>query len=331
MTRKKILLVGFFGWGNFGDELFLETHRQQLGEDYELIVANDLTKAPYFSRPVAEIVSEVDAVLIGGGDLINPVNVSGLYWCEEFLEKPVFVFGIGVPNTRRQKDSTIAYYRSFMQHENCKLVVARDVESYNWLESNLGLGDKLTWHPDPVCSYKRPAKRKSHEKTLGVVMREHRSLSQDMSPVQRLIEEARRMDYKVKHIVLANQELGRADYERAKIIASEGDEIVYTEDLNEMCAEISSLSALASIKFHGMIVAAMYGVPTIAMSVTPKNRNFLKMIDRSEMLQSYTHPELYKRLSWYPARISPQTRYWLLRGSRAGYELLKNEIAKAIA
>lgn len=327
MSKKKLLLVGFFGWGNFGDELFLETHRQQLGEEYELIVANDLTTAPYFSRPVDQIVDQVDAVVIGGGDLINPVNISGLYWREEYLRKPVFIFGIGVPNTSRTKPATLAYYRKFMQHENCKLVVARDVESYNWLSANLAPGEKLTWYPDPVCSYARPGKAVSREKTLGVVMREHRSLDQDMSKLRNLIDHAKSMDYRIKHLVLANKELGKKDLERAKLIAQPGEDIFYSESLTEMCTEISSLSALASIKFHGMVVAAMYGIPSIAMSVTPKNRNFLRMIEREEMLQSYTSENLYRHLSWFPAKIPNRTRYWLSKESKRGYAHLKDSLA----
>ncbi|MHA2789456.1 polysaccharide pyruvyl transferase family protein [Corynebacterium sp. S7] len=330
MKMKKILLVGYFGWGNFGDELFLEAHHQFLADEYELIVANDLLEAPYFSRPVEEIVSEVDAVLIGGGDLINPVNVSGLYWQEAFLEKPVFIFGIGVPNTSRQRTTTIDHYRKFMQHENCRLVVARDQESHDWIEKNLEPGDKLTWYPDPVCALNRPAKRTSKDKTLGVVMREHRSLDQDMGPLRDLINQAKSMDYKIKHLVLSNKSLGAADLTRAEIIREEDEELFVSEDLRELCAEVSSCDALASIKFHGMVVATMYGIPTIAMSVTPKNRNFLKMIERPEMLASYTNPELYKHLSYYPAKISGRVRYWLSRESTKGYEHLKSSIASAI-
>lgn len=328
--KKKILLVGFFGWGNFGDELFLETHKQQLGDEFELIVANDLTAAPYFSRPVQEIVDEVDAVLIGGGDLINPMNISGLYWCKEFLDKPVFVFGIGVPNTKRQKESTIEYYRDFMQHENCKLVVARDVESHDWLQKNLELDDKLEWYPDPVCSYSLPPRKVDEAKTLGVVMREHRSLDPNMDHLRKMIDTAKSLDYKIKHIVLSNKELGSADLDRAKLIAQDDEEIFYSEDLNEMCAEISSVSALASIKFHGMVVAAMYGVPSIAMSVTPKNRNFLRMIERPEMLQSYTSEKLYQHISRYPAKISNPTRLWLRRGSKSGYQKLRQAMHEVL-
>jgi len=328
--KKKIALIGYFGWGNFGDELFLKVHHQMLGQDYDLFTANDITKDPYFSFPISELVEKSDAFLIGGGDLLNPMRVSPLYWKMEYLEKPVFVYGLGVPKQAHQRQTVLNHYIKFMQHPNCKLVVARDIESYEWIKKNINPGDKLVWYPDPVCALNRPKPKICKEKTLGVVMREHRSLAADMQPVLDMIEEARSMGYKIKHLVLANMELGTGDLSRAKIIAKKGDEIFYSDSLDEMCSEIASCSMLATIKFHGLIVATMYGIPSIAMSVTPKNRNFLKMIERPEMLTSYTDPKLKDRLTMYPAPIHQLVRGNLFRRATDGYKVLKKELSKAI-
>lgn len=323
----RIGLVGYFGWGNFGDELFIEAHRQYLGSEHELVVANDLLDEPYFSRPVSELVEEFDAILIGGGDLINPARVSKLYWDMAWLRKPVFVFGIGVPRQTMKRENVLSHYREFMNHPNCKLVVARDVESYNWINEVVGCGDKLHWYPDPVCALDRPEPVSSDEKILGVVMREHRSLSDDLSHLRVMIDEAKKLDYKVHHLVLSNMKLGAADLNRARSIAQPDEEVFASENLSELCVRISECSQLATIKFHGMVVAAMYGIPSIAMSVTPKNKNFLKMIERPELLSSYTDPGLYRHLSYYPARIPQLVRGNLYRRAKAGYSLLSERIS----
>lgn len=323
-------MVGYFGWGNFGDELFLKAHRQHLGKDYELVVANDLLSAPYFSKPVEELVKDFDGVLIGGGDLLNPLRVSDLYWDMAWLNKPTFIYGLGVPRASFRRENVIAKYKKFVQHDNCKLIVARDVESYEWIKQNLEPGDKLKWYPDPVCALDRPTATPPKEKTLGVVMREHRSLDQDMSHVRKLIDQAKAMDYKIKHLVLATKSLGEGDLKRAQIVAEDGEEIIHSESLDELCTAISSVSALATIKFHGLVVATMYGVPAVAMSVTPKNRNFLRMIERSEMLVSYTDSNLHKHLSHYPARIHQRVRGGLYREAREGYRVLKETMAQHI-
>ncbi|GEK79692.1 polysaccharide pyruvyl transferase family protein [Agrococcus baldri] len=324
---KRIGMVGYFGWGNFGDELFLKVHRQQLGETYDLKVVHDLQQEPYHSRPLAEVVEDYDAFLIGGGDLLNPLRVSGLYWQMEYLKKPVFIYGLGVPNQPYRRENVLDVYREFFDHENCKLIVARDIESYNWIKENLNPGDKLTWYPDPVCAMDRPAALPNTEKTLGVVMREHRSLNQDMSSVRTMIDTAKGMGYKIRHLVLANMELGKGDLERARLIAEPDEEVFYSDDLDEMCQQISACSMLATIKFHGLVVATMYGVPSVAMSVTPKNRNFLRMIERQEMLCSYTNEKVFERISHYPARIHQRVRADLYYRARQGYERLASEMA----
>ncbi|AXK46198.1 polysaccharide pyruvyl transferase family protein [Brachybacterium saurashtrense] len=327
---KKIALVGYFGWGNFGDELFLTVHRQELGKKYDLFVANDLLEAPYFSRPVSEITDEADAVLIGGGDLLNPLRVSDLYWQTDFLRKPTYVYGLGVPNQPFVRERVLDHYRQFFAHENCKLVVARDEESYNWIKKNLNPGEKLTWYPDPVCAMARPEAKRTEKGVLGVVMREHRSRSQDLGHLHEAIETARGMGYRIRHIALATGALGEGDLALAKELSGPDDEVVHSESLEELCQEISKVELLATIKFHGLVVATMYGVPAIAMSVTPKNRNFLRMIERPEMLVSYTNEGLKDRIHKHPARIHQKVRAQLHRSSRDGYALLREKLEESI-
>src|SRR5699024_11062194 len=98
----------------------------------------------------------------------------------------------------------------------------------------------------------------------------------------------------------------------------------------ELCQEISKVELLATIKFHGLVVATMYGVPAIAMSVTPKNRNFLRMIERPEMLVSYTSEGLPDRIHKHPARIHQRVRGHLYRTSREGYELLRSKLVESL-
>lgn len=327
---KKIALVGYFGWGNFGDELFLEVHRQQLAGSYDLFVAHDLLESPYFSRPVAEVVDEADAILIGGGDLLNPLRVSELYWQMEYLRKPTFVYGLGVPNQPFRREHVLAFYQDFFAHENCKLVVARDVESYTWIRENLDPGEKLTWYPDPVCAMDRPEVQPTDKGVLGVVMREHRSRSEDLGHLSDAIDVARQMGYTIRHIALATGTLGEGDLALAREIAEPGDEVVHSESLAELCQEISKVQLLATIKFHGLVVATMYGVPAIAMSVTPKNRNFLRMIERPEMLVSYTNEGLKDRIVRHPARIHQKVRAFLYYQAREGYGVLRSGLREAL-
>ena len=328
---KTIGAVGYFGWGNFGDELFLNAHARALSDRFQVQPVHDLLHEPYFSRPVAEMVGGFDGFLIGGGDLLNPLRVSTLYWRREYLRKPVFVYGIGVPDEPFRREPVLDVYREFLHHDNCKLVVARDVESYEWIRDNLGLDSKLAWYPDPVCALDLPdPDGKATGKILGVVMREHRSLEEDLSSVRRMVDEAKEKGYSIRHLVLANKGLGQADLKRARMIAKPDEEIHHSEDLHEMCRQISACSMIATIKFHGLVVATMYGVPAVAMSDTAKNRNFLRRIEREEMLCKYTDPQLDERIPHHPARIHSSVTLGLRHQAREGYALLRRAVEDAL-
>ncbi len=330
MKRARIAMVGFFGWGNFGDELFVETHRQMLEPEFDTWVANDLTEEPYFTKGVNSVADSSDIILIGGGDLINSARVSGLYWQEDYLRRPVVVYGLGVPRQTVDRPRVMEHYRGFLEHPNVRLVVARDVESRDWLGRQFNIDEKLHWFPDPVCAFRRPPAVPEEERVFGIVLREHRSLGSDLSAVRVMADRAKEMDYVVRHLVLANKGLRQGDLERAKQIAEVDEEVVTSEDLRVLCAEISKCTLLASIKFHGVLIAAMYGVPAIAMSVTPKNKSFLRMIERSEMLASYRDPGVADRVSRYPARIPSAVRSRLYRGAMSGYELLREVLRESV-
>ena len=97
-SRRPVLgIVGFFGHGNYGDELFLSVFEQYFGADFDLRIIPDLPLKPYYSRPVEDKVAEVDAILIGGGDLVRPWGLDERYFNLAYLEKPVFMVGLGVP------------------------------------------------------------------------------------------------------------------------------------------------------------------------------------------------------------------------------------------
>src|SRR5687768_3935943 len=141
---KTVGLVGFFGWGNFGDELFLEVHRTYLGSDFDLRVLHDRCAEPYHSRDLSEIVEEVDAIVIGGGDLIYTWSYSGLYWRREYLSKPVFIVGVGATDGPA-KPEAVRKYTEFLTHPSVAFCNLRDRESYDYV--------RRVFSPTAVCNY----------------------------------------------------------------------------------------------------------------------------------------------------------------------------------
>jgi polysaccharide pyruvyl transferase WcaK-like protein len=46
------------------------------------------------------------------------------------------------------------------------------------------------------------------------------------------------------------------------------------------------------MKFHGVVVATMYGVPAIALGATTKHRNLMAALGRPDLRVAFTDPSL---------------------------------------
>ena len=299
----RIGLVGFFGWGNYGDELFLQLWRERLGRFHEVDVVHDLTHHPYFSDRATTVADRYDAFVIGGGDLIIPTKISPLYWNSAWLNKPVYIAGVGVP-TWKKAESADAVERMalFFQHANVRYIGARDDESADWIRRRLHPKIAVASHADLVFSMDLPPARQYERPTIGVVVRHQRSGGVDMSNLVSACTEISSRGFDIVRIVLGNLGTGELDVEVARKLDLPG-EILYTECIDEMSSAIGGLSALLSMKFHGTVVATMYGVPCIVLSSTSKSQNLYRRIDRLPLLSGPLDEALTTKLDLAKLRV----------------------------
>ena len=111
--KKRILMYGYFGAGNMGDEAILEVQTKiirELNPDVELsVLTHDKEKAkklnlkPYDFKDILEIIKaieECDLIISGGGGLFqdisgsfNPLYYGLMMYLGDVVQKPVFEFG----------------------------------------------------------------------------------------------------------------------------------------------------------------------------------------------------------------------------------------------
>lgn len=307
--KPKLGIVGFFGHGNYGDELFWSVFEQYFGRDFDLVLIPDLPTKPYFSTPVSERVSQVDAIVIGGGDLIRPWAVDARYFNKAYLEKPVFMVGLGVPI--RSADPSLndrphisRRYAAFFQHPNVKFVGLRDDSSRDWVIEHLNPTAPVVSVPDIVCALDLPvAPEKSGRPILGIAtrLRPNQDEPDDYTELARLASAMQSEGWRVRHLILGTGPVGERDRENADDLVIDGKEIFYSEDLDEISRAIGECSALASMKFHGSVVATMYGVPSMVLIPTSKNRSFMRRIGRDDLLSVFNDETLTERFSPPPA------------------------------
>ena len=322
-------LVGFFGHGNYGDELFLEVYREHLGGAFALRSLLDPGEAS-IARRLGDGIRRSDALVIGGGDIVIPWSVASRYWEPTYLRRPVFVAGVGVPMWRQPVPRVVERLRSFFTHPSVRFVGSRDDESTAWIAENLRPSAPLVTAPDLVCSLTLPpVTRATDPPIFGVAVRS-RKQPDDLTQVRRLCERAVAMGYRVRRIVLATRKVRARDLEATAGLDLPDTELVSTDDLDEISRAIGECSVLATMKFHGVIVATMYGVPSIALMPTTKTRNFLRGIDRPDLLSAYSHADLPDRLTPDLAPIAPETIERLRSGGLAHLADLRARIEATV-
>lgn len=314
-TRPVIGLAGFFGYGNYGDELFVSVYKEYFEEHFDLrFLADQLTK-PYYSKPLPEVVAGVDAIVIGGGDIVQPWNLDPRYFSKEFLDKPVFVLGVGVPirsgtninPNQTEKEWVVGKYREFFNHPSVKFIHARDQQSADWITSRTKPAVGVIEAPDLVCALSLPAvDRPTSVPVLGIVTRQRPNQDDDYSQINALADQQRSRGWHIRHIILGTGEVGVRDLADAADIKGPK-ELVYSDQLDVLTRAIGGCTALASMKFHGSVVATMYGVPSTVLIPTNKNRNFMRRIGRGELLSRYDDPTLCQRFEVPPAPIAEES------------------------
>lgn len=181
--------------------------------------------------------------------------------------------------------------RDFAGSPSVRFAHARDAPSGKWMTEHLKPNVPVVVAPDIVCALDLPEVERGDEKVFGVVTRKRKS-DADMTQLRKLCEKAASHGYAIEHLILATGDVGELDAEEAEALDFPGKTVVRSESLDDLCRAIGRCSALASMKFHGTVVATMYGVPTISLSPTDKNRNFMKMIGQEKYLAGVESPDL---------------------------------------
>lgn len=324
-------LVGFYGWGNYGDELFGEVFREHFADRVRLAKVLNPDAGRWRGRAVGPAVRRSDAVLIGGGDIVIPWATSSRYWDRTFLRRPVFVTGVGVPTFRETNPGTVEALQRFFQHPSVRYIGTRDATSSAWVERELRPAVPVVTAPDLVCGLTLPpVVRPADPPIFGVAVR-RRAQPDDLTHVQRLCERAISLGYRVRRIVLATGRTRLRDLEATAALGFPDTELISSDDLAAITRAIGECTAMASMKFHGVVVASMYGVPSLVMMLTAKNRYFVEQLGRADLACSYGSADLPDHLTRDMTPISPEVVDRLRTGAVESVSDLRDRILATVA
>jgi polysaccharide pyruvyl transferase WcaK-like protein len=299
--RLRLGLSGYYGFGNYGDELFRQAFAQGFA-GHELALLHDLPRRPYYLSDKAAKVAAVDAIVIGGGDLVIPGYWTDFYFEEEWLARPVFIHGVGVPRWTGGEAPVIRRLRAFFQHPNVRHINVRDAESKAWVEKHLAPAVPVELSPDLVWGVGFEAERAGARKgppgkpVFGLITRRQGVDPKAYDALAGLLRDAQSRGYHTRLIVAGTGLVGEEDLDDARRVNLPADELAVGETVEDVTEAILGCDVLASMKFHGCIVGNANRIPTFALLTTDKFVNFYRAAGIEDRLVFYGDARAQKLL-----------------------------------
>jgi polysaccharide pyruvyl transferase CsaB len=312
---KIIVISGYYGFNNSGDEAVLQSILLALEEEGKrqglqvqpIVLSNspERTAAAYGVRTahrmklgeIGEALRQSDGMISGGGSLLQ--DVTGLFsipyylgiliWAQR-LKKPTFIYSQGIGPVRRK------LFYPFVRgvFSRCAYVSVRDKESADLLE-RMGL-KKPDIHvvPDPVMGMplrgavegepvQQEMRGEGRIPIVGVSVRFWNPDRSELLAIAKALSEIRR-HRKVELRFLPFHVPGDVEASRFVMNSLEataldsGITIMEANHPQDMLAHTGECSLLIGMRLHSLIYAASQLVPMIGISYDPKIDQFLDRI-----------------------------------------------------
>lgn len=287
-----ICICGYYGMGNFGDELFLKTFQQIFYEDNII---------PWCSCAGTLDINKIDAVIIGGGDLIMPYFVNDSYLPPSLTDHPTWLYGVGVVDYYDEKSwSRVEIEKNKQRISKASKVFARDPHSAELIK-RLGFHNDITVVPDIVFAYREtkiPLTKFSNKKTIGACI-----YSYDDFPFDKIVELFLHLSASGYHIVLIpvinklDNQFGDMKMcqrlQNALLEAKPQPSVTLMQPeyyLDITYAYLQSIDFLISFKLHPSLAAVRGGVPAFCFSKLGKTSYFLNSIGLGEYFSDFDIP-----------------------------------------
>jgi polysaccharide pyruvyl transferase CsaB len=309
---KKIVISGYYGFGNSGDEAVLHSILLALRQEAEkhqmtihpIVLSIDPkatermhnVKAVHRLRlmKIINCIRQSDGLISGGGSMLQDTTglrtipyYLGIIKLAQMLGKPTFIYSQGMGPIRHTS------YYPLIRHtfDRSQYISVRDAESVKLIQK-IGVRVKeIEIVSDPVMGLPLLATTPSNETAaanpipvIGISVRLWHPLRRDLDQ----ITEALQMVLKQRKVKLRflpfhppddieasqhiMQQLGPQYADQVSI----ADDAVYPQD---MLDQVSSCDLIIGMRLHSLIYAASYLIPMIGISYDPKIDHFLQRID----------------------------------------------------
>ncbi|OKP85585.1 polysaccharide pyruvyl transferase CsaB [Paenibacillus sp. P32E] len=313
---QKIIISGYYGFRNSGDEAVLQSilialqkHSLATGLAIDPVVLSidpEWTTATYGVKSVhrmklGEVRSAIagsSGLISGGGSLLQDVTGSksipyylGIIKLAQWMGKPTFIYaqGIGPVNRKLFHPLIKSVFRK------CSYISVRDEQSRELLQS-MGLGqNKIEVVPDPVMGLSLPEDQVASSKgalspqavqTVGISVRFWEQSRGELDAItEGLLKACKQTPLHLRFLPFHHSSDNEASrYIMQKLeqeISQYGGVVSICEDAlhpQQMLREVGECDVLIGMRLHSLIYAAGRRVPLIGISYDPKIDHFLERV-----------------------------------------------------
>lgn len=283
--KTKVLIIGYYGAGNLGDEVLLDATINLLSKTYDspeiTVLTGDIEDTTknrevdgLYRNDYLQIIRNIknsDIIIGGGGSMLQNVtsNKSLVYYLgilrlAKLLGKKVALLGngIGPLNT--------SFYQRLTKSVLKRLdaIVLRDKDSYNLLKdfglTNIHLGNDLVYTLNGMKISTRL------DRKILINLRQWSYNRSFIETIERLIEELIEADFEVTLVSFqsGNDDLILKDLYNK--INSHKLNYFESEKYDKIIREISSAELFIGMRLHGLIFSSICNTPFIGLSYDPK-------------------------------------------------------------
>lgn len=299
---KKILLAGYYGYGNLGDEAILEMVLKQLfqivqRENITVLSSNkeDTSKKyninsidRYNVLSIIKSLKKSKILIFGGGSLLQDVTSKRSIYYYLFLIKIAKIMkskvimlsqGIGPLVNEKSKKAVVKSLK------DVDYITVRDIQSKNFLEE-LGVDkNKLFLSSDPVINFSSndDINLRDDDRIKKVCFSLRNWNNSDVSEKISEVSELLIKNNIECHFIpfYYNEDMGLINEVEALLNEKNLKAVYYKERLSTMEAFdiIKHMDLLVGVRLHSLIFAASANVPFVAVSYDHKVDHFVESVD----------------------------------------------------
>lgn len=360
-TAKTIIISGYYGFRNSGDEAVLKSILTALEEESRqagikikpVVLSSDpawtermygVEAIPRMSLgEVRRAIKNSDGLISGGGSLLqdatSPKSIPyylAILKLAQWAGKPTFVYAQGIGPVQRK----IFYPMIRSVFQRCEYVSVRDKQSAALLGSMKLKRPPVEVVPDPVMGLPLPSGSEQAHKAvaendrdelpiIGVSVRywekEHRDLTAIADGLKKLAA-GRRVHLRFLPFHLPDDEqASRLVLDLVGDIRGTGSRVSMCDqvtDPQQMLLEVSRCSLMIGMRLHSLIYAASHQVPLLGVSYDPKIDHFLSRVGSQPVGTSEALDG--QKLAEEAMRLLDERNQWI-ESQGAAIALLKSE------